>query len=59
MREVEMRVVLAVLVGGVAAALATFLWMFFGKHAPPTIVPAVAAAGSAMLVINIGKTTRR
>jgi Ni/Fe-hydrogenase subunit HybB-like protein len=32
--------------------------MFFGKHLPPTFVPAAAAAGGALLVFNLFKRKR-
>jgi hypothetical protein len=50
-----MRIVLAALAGGLAGALATFLWMLLGKQAPPTVVPAATAVGSALLVSNLLK----
>ncbi len=50
-----MRVVLAALAGGMSAGLATVLWMFFGRHVPPTLVPAAAAAGGALLVLSLFK----
>jgi hypothetical protein len=48
-----MRFVLAILAGGISAGLTTVLWTFFGKHVPPTLVPAAFGSGGAMLVLNL------
>ena len=48
-----MRLVLAMLAGGISAGLTTVLWMYFGGQVAPTFVPAAAAAGSALLVWNL------
>lgn len=54
-----MRIWLAALAGGLSAGLTTILWMFFGKHVPPTFVPAAAAAASGLLVLNAVKKKAR
>ena len=54
-----MRLVAAALAGAVSAGLTTVLWMFFGKHVPPTFVPAAAAAGGALLALSLFKRKAR